>query len=260
MLNRIGRGLGVIALALGLGALPAAAAGQDLLVFAAASLKNALDDVNAQYQADTGKTAVASYAGSSALAKQIEQAAPADVFISADLDWMDYLAGKNLIQADTRADLLGNSIVLIGEKGAKPIAIAKGFPLAATLGDGRLAMADPSAVPAGKYGKAALQSLGVWDAVESKVAAAENVRAALALVARGEAPLGIVYRTDAAIEPQVRVVATFPESSHPRIVYPAAVMAQSKNPAAGSFYAFLSTPAAAAIFERYGFTVLNAAH
>jgi molybdate transport system substrate-binding protein len=257
MLNRIGRGLGVIALALGLGALPAAAAGQDLLVFAAASLKNALDDVNAQYQADTGKTAVASYAGSSALAKQIEQAAPADVFISADLDWMDYLAGKNLIQADTRADLLGNSIVLIGEKGAKPIAIAKGFPLAATLGDGRLAMADPSAVPAGKYGKAALQSLGVWDAVESKVAAAENVRAALALVARGEAPLGIVYRTDAAVEPGVAILGTFPADSHPPIVYPVGVTAGSTNRDAVGYVAYLGSPPAAAIFEKFGFTVLK---
>jgi molybdate transport system substrate-binding protein len=240
---------------------PSFAAGKGPLVFAAASLKNALDDVAKAWQKDSGTQATISYAASSALAKQIAAGAPADIFISANVEWVDYLAKRKLVASGKRVNLLGNSLVLIAPLSSKvSVTMTKPLDLKPALGDGRIAMANTNAVPAGKYGKAALQFLGAWDEVKGRIAQAQNVRAALVLVARGEAPLGIVYRTDAAIEPQVRVVATFPESSHPRIVYPAAVMAQSKNPAAGSFYAFLSTPAAAAIFERYGFMVLNAAH
>jgi len=240
-------------------ALPAApAAAKDLLVFAAASLKNALDDIDASYRKDTGKGVTVSFAASSALAKQIDAGAPADVFISADLDWMDYLAKKNLIKPDSRGNLLGNSIVLVAPADSKIMAkIGPGFPLASLLGDGRLAIANTQSVPAGKYGKAALESLGVWASVKDRVAQAENVRAALLLVSRGEAPLGIVYKTDVAADPQVRIVDSFPDDSHPPIVYPVAVIAASANPDAASYLAYLKSPAAAALFEKQGFTVLK---
>jgi len=232
----------------------------DLLVFAAASLKNALDDIDAQMAKEQGVKVVASYAASSALAKQIEQAAPADVFISADLDWMDYVAQRNLIQPASRIGLLGNRLVLVAPKDSKTaVKIAPNFPLAALLGDGRLAMADPAHVPAGKYGKAALEKLGVWASVAPKVAPADNVRAALLLVARGETPFGIVYATDAAAEPAVKIADAFPAGSYPPIVYPAAVTAASKNPAASRYLAYLQSAAARAIFEKHGFTVLQAA-
>lgn len=234
------------------GTAPAAHA-EDLLVFAAASLKNALAEVDAGWKQTGVKT---SFAGSSALAKQIEAGAPADVFISADLDWMDYLQKKDLVKAATRGNLLGNSIVLVAPK-AGP-ASAKIADLPKLLGpDGRLAMADTNAVPAGKYGKASLQHLKLWDAVSGRIAQAENVRAALALVARGEAPYGIVYATDAAAEPNVRVVDTFPAGSHPPIIYPVAVLTASKNPAAVAYIDYLHSPAAAAIFARNGFTVMK---
>lgn len=235
----------------------------DLLVFAAASLKNALAEVDAGWaQTPQGKAAgvKTSFAGSSALAKQIEAGAPADVFISADLDWMDYLEQKQLVKPATRGTLLGNAIVLVAPTDSTGdsktgAAIAE---LPKLLGkDGRLAMADTNAVPAGKYGKAALQHLKLWDAVAGRIAQAENVRAALALVARGEAPFGIVYATDAAAEPKVRVVASFPAGSHPPILYPAAVLAASSNPAAAAYLDYLHGPAAAAIFTRNGFTVLK---
>ena len=231
----------------------------DVVVFAAASLKDSLDAINADWQKAAGKHATISYAASSALAKQIEAAAPADVFISADLDWMDYLDKKNLIAPDTRHNLLGNSLVLIApaDSAAGPVDIAAGFPLAKLLNGGKLAMADPNAVPAGKYGKAALTKLGVWDAVSSSVAAAENVRACLLLVARGEAPYGIVYKTDAAIEPKVKIVGTFPADSIPPIIYPIGQTASSKNPDAAAFIAYLSSPDATKQFEHYGFTVLG---
>ena len=197
------------------------AQGGDVIVFAAASLKNALDAVNAQWQKETGKKAAISYAASSALAKQIEQGAPAEVFISADLDWMDYLAEKNLIKPDTRSNLLGNRIVLIAPKDkAQPVEIEPGFDLAKAARRRPARMANVDAVPAGKYGKAALEKLGVWGSVSGKVAQAENVRAALLLVSRGEAPLGIVYQTDAAADPNVKIVGTFPEDTHPPIIYP----------------------------------------
>jgi molybdate transport system substrate-binding protein len=243
------------------GARPVAAQDRDILVFAAASLKNALDDAMAAYSQETGGKVAASYAASSALAKQIEQGAPADLFASADLDWMDYLAQRDLIAADTRTNLLGNSIVLVAGKDRDlgDVAIEPGFDLAGLLGDGRLAVADVRAVPAGKYAKAALESLGSWAGVEGRLAQAENVRAALALVSRGEAPLGIVYKTDAAADANVRIVGTFPESSHPPIIYPVAVLQEAKDPAAASaFLSYLRTaPAAKAAFEKQGFTFVG---
>lgn len=239
--------------------LPASAQSEGVLVFAAASLKTALDDIVQQWRAETGKTARVSYAGSSALARQIEQGAPADLFISADSDWMNYLAGKHLIKPATRGDLLGNRIVLIaGKEDKTALAIAPGFALAGALGDNRLAMANIAAVPAGKYGKAALESLGVWASVEKKLAQTDDVRAALRLVARGEAPLGIVYATDAAADPSVRIVGVFPAGSHPAIVYPAAVNASSRNPDAEAFLAYLRSAKAKPLFEAQGFAVLDA--
>jgi molybdate transport system substrate-binding protein len=237
---------------------PARAEGTPVTVFAAASLKNALDEIAAAWQAETGKPTAISYAASSALAKQIEEGAPADIFFSADLAWMDYLAERTLILEDSRHSLLGNRIVLVAPADSTVEAtIGANFPLAELLGDGYLAMADPEAVPAGKYGKAALEKLGVWDSVAGKVAAAENVRAALLLVSRGEAPLGIVYRTDVAAEPGVRIVDTFPADSHPPIVYPVAAVASSTNPDRAAFLDYLRSPAARAVFEKQGFTVLD---
>ena len=235
------------------------AAADDVLVFAAASLKDALDAIDADWQKSSGKHATVSYAASSALAKQMEAGAPADVFISADLDWMDYVAKKKLIVPDTRHNLLGNALVLIvpADSKAGPVDIKADFPLAKLLGGGKLAMADPAAVPAGKYGKAALTKLGVWDAVSDSVAAAENVRACLLLVARGEAPYGIVYKTDAAIEPKVKILGTFPADSVPPIIYPIARTVASKNPDAAAYLTYLGRPDAAKQFEPYGFSVLH---
>jgi len=228
-----------------------------LVVFAAASLKNALDEIAADWAKSTGKSSPKiSYAASSALAKQIEQGAPADLFLSADLDWMDYLAGKNLIKPDTRVNLLGNKIVLIAPKDSKVTAGITAADLTKALNGGRLAMANVVAVPAGKYGKAALEKLGAWDAVKDQVAQAENVRAALLLVARGEAPLGIVYSTDAAAEPNVRIVTAFPADSHPPIIYPAAQTNDSSNADAKPFLDHLRSAKARTSFEKQGFTVL----
>jgi molybdate transport system substrate-binding protein len=232
--------------------------GRDLLVFAAASLKNALDGVNAEYQRRTGRRVTVSYASSPTLAKQIESAAPADVFISADLDWMDYLAQRTLIKPETRRNLLGNRIVLISPAGTRQdVKITPGFPLANLLGGGRLAMADPDSVPAGKYGKAALEHLGVWSSVQGQLARAENVRAAMALVSRGEAPLGIVYQTDAAADPKVKIVGHFPEDAHPPITYPVAALAASPSPTTAAYLEFLRSAAARSLFEKQGFTVLK---
>jgi molybdate transport system substrate-binding protein len=229
-----------------------------LLIFAAASLKNALDEIARGWSKDTGKPMPRiSYAASSALAKQIEQGAPADLFIPADLDWMDYVARKDLIKADTRVNLLGNKIVLIASKDSKTtVEVKQGFELAKALAGGKLAMANVDAVPAGKYGKAALEKLGAWNRVKDKVAQAENVRAALLLVARGEAPFGIVYATDAAAEPNVRVVGSFPDDSHPPIIYPAAVIKDAKSADAKPFLDYLKTIKARPAFEKQGFTVL----
>jgi molybdate transport system substrate-binding protein len=230
------------------------------VVFAAASLKDALDAINADWQKSAGKHATISYAASSALAKQVESGAPADLFISADLDWMDYLDQKKQIAEGSRHNLLGNSLVLIApaDSTAK-VDIAANFPLAKLLGGGKLAMADPAAVPAGKYGKAALTALGVWDSVSGNLAQAENVRVALAYVSRGEAPLGIVYKTDALSDKGVRIAGTFPENTHAPIVYPAALVKDAK-PEAKGFLKFLSGPEATAIFEKDGFNVMAMAH
>lgn len=236
------------------------AAAQDqgeVIVFAASSLRNALDDAGAAWSQAEGKTVTFSYAGSSALARQIEEGAPADVFISADLDWMAHLDQRNLIRAGTEIRLLGNRIVLIAHgDGDAEIEIVPGFGLDELLGEERLAMANVDAVPAGRYGKAALEALGVWNAVEEKVAQAENVRAALMLVALGEAPFGIVYQTDAAAESGVRIVGVFPEETHPPIIYPAAVTAESANTDADLFLEFLQSSTARDIFETHGFEFL----
>jgi molybdate transport system substrate-binding protein len=230
-----------------------------LVIFAAASLKNALDEIAAAYAKEAGKVAPKlSYAASNALAKQIEAGAPADLFISADLDWMDYVAGKSLIRPDSRLSLVGNRIVLIAPKDSSvALNLGPGLNLGPALAGGRLAMGNIDAVPAGKYGKAALEKLGAWEGVKDKVAQADNVRAALLFVSRGEAPLGIVYQTDAAADPSVKVVGTFPEDTHPPIIYPVAITKDSPNPDATAFLAFLRGPAARGAFERQGFTVLN---
>ncbi len=241
-----------------LAGVPAARAADDVTVFAAASLKTALDAVSAAWTEKTRNKAVISYAASSALAKQIEQGAPADVFFPADLDWMNYLGEKRLIDTAGVRKLLGNDIVLIAPKdSALTKEIASGFDLAGLLGEGRLAMGDVKSVPAGRYGKAALETLGVWASVEGKLAQAENVRAALKLVATGEAPLGIVYRTDAAAEPSVKILGVFPAASHPEIVYPVARVAASQNAAASAFIDFLQSAEAREIFKAQGFKLLE---
>jgi molybdate transport system substrate-binding protein len=227
----------------------------DVLIFAAASVQTALDELAGPIEKATGARVKMSYAASSALARQIENGAPAAIFISADLDWMDYLSERKLVRPESRSNLLGNRLVLIAPKGAgTELKIEKGFGLAAALGRERLALANPEVVPAGKYARAALESLGVWDGVASRIAAAENVRAALVLVSRGEAPFGIVYLTDARIDPGVVVVDTFPESSHPAITYPVALL-PAASPAASKVLEFLKSPAARTVFERQGFTV-----
>jgi len=232
------------------------AAAEEVVVFAAASLKNALDAVAADFQADTGHRVTVSYAGSNALAKQILEGAPADVFLSAAVNWMDEVEKGGLVQA--RRDLLGNSLVLIANgKDAPPVVIAPGFDLAGMLGDGKLAMAMVDAVPAGQYGKESLEALGVWKTVDGAVAQAENIRAALALVAAGEAPFGIVYATDAAAEDNVTVVGTFPEDSHPPIIYPVALLSGGTDAADRAFYDALSSAAAQARFRGFGFLTLD---
>jgi molybdate transport system substrate-binding protein len=240
------------------GAAQPAVAQETITVFAAASLRNALDDTNAAFTKATGVKVVASYEASSALAKQIEQGAPADIFISADLRWMDYAAEHKLIKQDTRVNLLGNKLVLIAPKDSKldKVEIAKGFDIAKLAGDGRIAVADVKAVPAGLYAKAALESLDAWAAAEPKLAMAMNVRATLAFVARGETPVGIVYETDAKIEPNVKIIGVFPDSSYPPVTYPTAATAAGASPAAARYLDFLRTGAVKAIFERYGFSFL----
>jgi molybdate transport system substrate-binding protein len=236
---------------------PALAQGKSLVVFAAASMKNALDDVDAAYSAKTGIKITASYAASSTLARQIEQGAPADIFLSADTDWMDYAIARKNINQSTRVNLLGNSIVLIAPNDSKigNVTIKQGFDLAKLAGDGKIATGDVKAVPVGKYARAALEKLGAWQAAEPTFAMAESVRAALALVARSEAVLGIVYSTDAKVEPGVKIVGTFPADSHPPIIYPVAATTTASAEAA-EYLAFLRSSAAKTIFERYGFTFL----
>lgn len=234
----------------------AAQAQGPVTVFAAASLQNALNDVGAAYTRRTRQPVRFSYAASSAIARQIAQGAPADLFISADLEWMDYVAQRRLILPASRRNLLAGRLVLIAPANSKvQLAVRPGMPLARALGRGRLAMAAPD-VPAGRYGRLALTSLGVWKSVEGRVAPAENVRSALQFVARGEAPLGIVYETDAKLDRRVRIVGVFPTSSHPSIVYPAALtMRGARSRAAAGYLAYLSGPEATVVFRRYGFSV-----
>jgi len=228
---------------------------QSLTVFAAASLKNALDEIVVLSKKEKDLQAVVSYGASSALARQIENGAPADVFISADLDWMEYVEKKGLIAPGTRRNLLGNRLVLIAPaKQPQTLQIAPGFPIAQRLGRGRIALADPQFVPAGKYARTAFEKLGVWEQVSGRVAAAENVRAALALVARGEAPLGVVYQTDANAEPGVMVAGVFPADTYPPIVYPVAALKGAK-PGAAPFLEILGSPPARRVFEKHGFLV-----
>jgi molybdate transport system substrate-binding protein len=244
--------LGIIAaLATGFGAL-AADAPRPVTVFAAASLQNVMKEIGAAYAKAGGAPVTFSFAGSSTLARQIEQGAPADLFVSADPDWMNDVEKHGLIQPGTRKDILTNHLALVAPKDSPiKLKIAPWFPLLQALGGGKLAMADV-AVPAGIYGKAALENLKVWSQVEGQVARAENVRGALNFVARGEAPLGIVYDTDAMVEPGVRIVGLFPDDSHPPIVYPAALV-KGAGPGADAFLRFVEGPEAKAIFERYGF-------
>ncbi|MGJ8570037.1 MAG: molybdate ABC transporter substrate-binding protein [Hoeflea sp.] len=236
---------------------PAAARAGDVLVFAAASLKTALDQVAADWREETGKGVSISYASSSSLARQIEQGAPADIFISASVDWMDYLQSAGLIRVATRSNLLGNRLVLIAHgPDARSIDLESGFDLSGVLADERLAMALVDSVPAGVYGKQALMSLGQWDAVATKVAQTDNVRAALALVSSGEAPMGIVYASDAVADGNVSVVAVFAEDTHAQIVYPAALTESSEAPDAAAFLNALRGPAAAELFKAQGFAPL----
>lgn len=226
---------------------------QELLVFAAASLTNVLDEIGTVYTQQTGQPVKFSYAASSALARQIEAGSRADVFFSADLEWMDYVQARNLIDRSTRRNVLGNRLVLVAPADSKiELKIAPGFALAAALGNGRLATGDPETVPVGKYARSALTSLGVWNDVADKLVRADNVRSALAFIARGETPLGIVYETDAKVEKRMRIVDFFPADSHPPIVYPIAVIAQAR-PAARQFVEFLQSAAAQEAFKKFGF-------
>jgi molybdate transport system substrate-binding protein len=233
-----------------------AACAQNLTVFAAASLKESLDAVAIQHLRMNGIRVQPSYFASSALAKQIESGAPADIFISADIEWMDYLEERKLLKTGTRSNLLHNRLVLIVPADSKlQIDIKPGMPLSEALRDGKLSMADPDSVPAGKYGRAALEKLGVWKGVERSVVRGDNVRTALNFVARGEAPLGIVYQTDAYAEKRVRIAGLFPQDTHPAITYPVAVVASSRHAGAQAFVNYLKSAEARAIFEKYGFTV-----
>lgn len=245
-----------LALAVGLSAAPMAQAAE-VVVFAAASLKTALDIVAADFQAATGHRVTISYAGSNQLAQQIIAGAPADIFVSAASTWMDAVGAEGLVAPGTRRDLFANQLVLVGGPGAAPVVIGPGFDLAGLLGGGRLAMAMVDSVPAGQYGKAALTQLGVWDAVAPAVAQADNVRAALAYVARGEAPYGIVYATDAAADARVTIVGTFPADSHPPVLYPGALLTGAQDTADAEFFAAMTGAAGDAAFAAQGFRVLN---
>jgi molybdate transport system substrate-binding protein len=236
-----------------------ACAQEPVTVFAAASLKTALEEAARRFTTESNVPVRFSFAASPALARQIEHGAPADLFASADRDWMDYLAARKLIRPETRVDLLGNRLVVVAPREASldRLALTAESVTRALGGDGRLATGEVNAVPAGRYAKAALENLGLWAAVQPRLAQAENVRAALTYVARGEAPLGIVYETDARAEPKVKIVAAFPEGSHPPIVYPFAATAVTKGAGAARFLAYLLTPAARSVFEAQGFTVLS---
>ena len=249
--------VGVAAFVFGGAPLCAASNAATVTVFAAASLKEALDEQTLRFEANTGNKVSVAYGGSNALARQIEAGAPADVFVSADLDWMDYLEQRGLLASGSRVNLLRNDLVLIEPAtGRTMLRIGPNFALAAALGAQKLAMANPDSVPAGKYARAALAALGVWSAIERQIVRTENVRAALALVARGEAAFGIVYKTDALADRNVRIVDAFPESTHAPIVYPAALVTPAKSSAAKSLLDFLRSAAAHAVWQKYGFGVL----
>ncbi|QQS15237.1 MAG: molybdate ABC transporter substrate-binding protein [Rhodospirillales bacterium] len=256
MTDRARRWLGAAALsgAVVLASIPAAAQPGELRVLAAASLSNVLDKLCAAWAAKGEPKCVAVYAASSALARQIESGAPGDVFISADEPWMRYVVDRKAVVVETQRALATNVLALIAPAGTTvTLTPAPGFPLLAALGDGRLSIADPVAVPAGRYAKAAMTHYGVWDALVPRLASAENVRDAMAFVARGAAPLGIVYATDAAVEPKVRVVTRFPAGSHPPIVYPMAVTTNAKSARAKAFLDFLMTPESQAVLAEAGF-------
>ena len=239
-------------------ATPALAADPPLVVFAAASLKNVLDAAGAAFQSANGAEVKISYGGSLALARQLEQGAPADVFISADEESMDEAADKGAVRKDTRVDLLTNALVVVAPAQSKLATLdLTADALKAALGEGKLSTGEVATVPAGKYAKAALTKLGLWDIAQPRLAMSDNVRAALEFVARGEAALGIVYSTDAAAEPRVKVVATFPEDSHPRIVYPIALTSNATNPAASAFVTFLRSDAGRKLFEAKGFGMVR---
>jgi molybdate transport system substrate-binding protein len=248
--------LGVVLLILSTPGLPARAADapdQELLVFAAASLTNVLDEIGTAYTKQTQQRVKFSYAASSALARQLEAGSRADVFFSADLEWMDYAQARNLIDRSTRRNVVGNRLVLVAPADSRiELKIAPGFALGAALGKGRLATGDPESVPVGKYARSALTSLGIWNDVADRLVRADNVRSALAFIARGETPLGIVYETDARVERRVRIVDFFPADSHPPIVYPVAVAAHA-GPAARQFVEFLQSAPAQEAFKKYGF-------
>jgi molybdate transport system substrate-binding protein len=229
-----------------------------VLVFAAASLQTALGAVAAEWRRETGKAASFSFAGSPSLARQIEQGAPADLFVSADVEWMDWAEARKLVRPGSRRNLLGNALVLIAPLAeASDLRIAPAFPLVEALGGSRLATGNPASVPLGRYAEAALRSLGVWSGVGPLIAGADNARAALALVARGEARFGVVYETDARAEPRVRIVGVFPPESHPPILYPFALTARSTNPDAEAFLGYMGSPAAIRIFEAQGFRIVR---
>jgi molybdate transport system substrate-binding protein len=235
-------------------ALAPCARADNVIVFAAASLKEALDAAVHAFESSGGDKVAVSYAGSNALARQIESGAPADLFISADTDWIDYVESRDLAAPGSRRTLLGNDLVLVAPATSSvQVKLAPGVNIAAILGDRRIALANPDAVPAGRYAKAAFTALGAWSAIEGKVAAADNVRAALVLVARGETPLGVVYRTDAMADKNVRVVDAFPAGSHPPIVYPMVVLKRSTTPAAKALAAYLSGAEARATFAKFGY-------
>lgn len=248
---------GVAAIILGGALAPIPSSAAMVTVFAAASLKEALDEQARRFETDTGNKVTVSYGGSNGLARQIEAGAPAEIFVSADLDWMDYLEQRGLLLRGSRANLLHNELVLVEPvAGHTSLRIAPNFAIAASLGTQKLALANPDSVPAGKYAKAALTVLGVWSAVEKQVVRTDNVRAALALVARGEAAFGIVYKTDALADKAVRIVDAFPESTHAPIVYPAALVAPAKSPAAKLLLDFLRSAVARTVWQKYGFGAL----
>lgn len=257
-MNRMMRSLAVIGLLVfGVSAFAAGASKASITVFGAASLTNALQDLGDSFTKETGTSVKLSFAASSVLARQIESGAPADIFFAADLEWMDYLQGRNLIIKRSRREVLGNKLVLIAPADSKvELKIAPNFPLATALAGGRLATGDPDSVPAGKYARSALISLGVWNDIQDRLVRAENVRSALMFVDRGEAPLGIVYETDALVDKKVRIVDVFPANSHLPIVYPIALTMAAK-PEAAKFVEYLLSPTGDSVFKKYGFKTLH---